>query len=114
MIVSVSRRSNHWMGTNKIGEDDGRDGGTAVVDTNTQVYGLDNVFVVDGSIMPGMMTGNPSAMIVILAEHAADRILALEAPAVAETEEPAETEAPAETEEPVETPVEEAPAEGQE
>lgn len=103
MVVSVSRRSNHWMGTNKMGEDDGRDGGTAVVDLNTQVYGLDNVFVVDGSIMPGMMTGNPSAMIVIMAEIAADRILALEAPA---TEEPAESDAPAETASETEAPAE--------
>lgn len=77
MVVSSARRANHWMGTNKMGDDDGRDGGTAVVDTNTKVYGMDNLFVVDGSVFPGMMTGNPSAMIVILAEHAAEKIMAL-------------------------------------
>lgn len=103
MLVSVARRSNHWLGTNKIGEDDGRDGGEAVVDTNTQVYGTDNLFVVDGSIMPGMMTGNPSAMIVIMAEHAADKILALEAPAAEEpSDEPSDDEEP--SDEPVEEP----------
>jgi cellobiose dehydrogenase (acceptor) len=32
---------------------------------------------VDGSIFPGMVTSNPSAYIVIAAERAADRILAL-------------------------------------
>ncbi|KAI1506028.1 cellobiose dehydrogenase [Biscogniauxia marginata] len=75
------RCSNHWIGTAKIGLDDGREeNGTAVVDTDTKVYGTDNLFVVDASIFPGMMTGNPSAMIVTAAEHAAKKILALEPP----------------------------------
>lgn len=66
------------MGTAKMGTDDGRkDGGTAVVDTDTKVYGTENLFVVDASIFPGMTTGNPSAMIVIAAEQAAERILKL-------------------------------------
>lgn len=61
-----------------MGLDDGRrDNGTAVVDTDTRVYGMDNLFVVDASIFPGLMTGNPSAMIVSASEHAADHILAL-------------------------------------
>ena len=79
MLVAYSnRRANHWIGTNKIGPDDGRvANGTAVVDLNTQVYGTDNIFVVDGSIFPGMPTTNPSAYIVVVAEHAADKILAL-------------------------------------
>ncbi|ERS96200.1 hypothetical protein HMPREF1624_07109 [Sporothrix schenckii ATCC 58251] len=73
----AQRCSNHWIGTAKMGLDDGRAGGTAVVDTDTRVYGTDNVFVVDASVFPGHITGNPSAMIVILAEHAAKKILAL-------------------------------------
>jgi cellobiose dehydrogenase (acceptor) len=78
IVVSASkRRANHWMGTAKLGTDDGRSGGTSVVDVNTKVYGTDNLFVVDASVFPGMSTGNPSAMIVILAEQAAQRILAL-------------------------------------
>lgn len=76
-----SRRSNHWMGTAKLGYDDGRvNNGTAVVDANLKVYGTDNLFVVDASVFPGQPTGNPSAMIVILAEQAASRLLALPAP----------------------------------
>lgn len=63
-----------------MGTDDGRSGGTAVVDTNAKVYGTDNIFVVDASIFPGHITGNPSAAIVIASEHAADRILALPPP----------------------------------
>lgn len=75
------RCSNHWIGTAKIGTDDGRTGGTAVVDLNTKVYGTDNIFVVDASIFPGHITGNPSAAIVIASEHAATKILALPAAA---------------------------------
>jgi cellobiose dehydrogenase (acceptor) len=68
------------MGSAKLGTDDGRLGGTAVVDINTKVYGTDNLFVVDASIFPGQPTGNPSAMIVIAAEYAATRILSLVTP----------------------------------
>ena len=58
------RTANHWIGSCKLGLDDGRrPNGTAVVDPDTRVYGMDNLFVVDGSIFPGIMTGNPSAMI---------------------------------------------------
>jgi cellobiose dehydrogenase (acceptor) len=80
MVVSYSnRRANHWCGTNKMGKDDGRRNGTAVVDTNTKVYGTDNLFVVDASIFPGVVTTNPSAYIVTVAEHAAQKILKLKA-----------------------------------
>lgn len=78
MIVSYSnRRANHWIGTNKMGTSDGRDGGDSVVDTNTKVYGTDNLFVVDASIFPGMVTTNPSSYIIIASEHASEKILAL-------------------------------------
>lgn len=60
-----------------MGNDDGRNGGTAVVDTNTKVYGSDNIFVVDASIWPGMPSTNPSALIVVAAERASEKILAL-------------------------------------
>ncbi|EAU29442.1 hypothetical protein ATEG_09993 [Aspergillus terreus NIH2624] len=76
-ITASTRRANHWMGTCKLGTDDGRNGGTSVVDLNTKVYGMDNLFVVDASIFPGMVTTNPSAYIVTVSEHAADKILAL-------------------------------------
>ncbi|KAH6670475.1 hypothetical protein B0J14DRAFT_97535 [Halenospora varia] len=69
-----ARRSNHWMGSAKLGTDSGLTGGTSVVDTNTKVYGTDNIFVIDASIFPGMPTTNPSAYIVVASEHAADLI----------------------------------------
>lgn len=75
LTTPAQRRANHWMGTAKLGTDDGTKGGTAVVDLDTKVYGTENLYVVDASIFPGMVTGNPSAMIVTAAEHAAARIL---------------------------------------
>jgi len=78
LIATSTRRANHWIGTNKMGTNDGRqNNGDAVVDTNTKVWGTDNLFVVDASIFPGMVTPNPSAYIVTVAERAAERILAL-------------------------------------
>ncbi|KAL2833136.1 hypothetical protein BJY01DRAFT_253629 [Aspergillus pseudoustus] len=73
----TGRGSNHWMGSCKMGTDDGRTSGTAVVDLDTKVYGMDNLFVVDASIFPGMISTNPSAYITSVAERAAERILAL-------------------------------------
>lgn len=74
------RTANHWIGTAKMGLDSGLvNNGTSVVDTNTKVYGTDNLFVVDASIFPGMMSNNPSGLIVSVAEHASEKILALAA-----------------------------------
>lgn len=71
------RSANHWMGSCKMGVDSGLENGTSVVDTNTKVYGMDNLFIVDASIFPEMITTNPSALIVSVAEHAVEKILAL-------------------------------------
>lgn len=68
------RSANHWMGTCKMGTDSGLTGGTAVVDTNTKVYGTDNLYVVDASVFPGMVSTNPSALIVAVAERASELI----------------------------------------
>jgi cellobiose dehydrogenase (acceptor) len=72
-----TRSANHWMGSCKMGVDSGLENGTSVVDTNTKVYGMDNLFIVDASIFPEMITTNPSALIVSVAEHAVEKILAL-------------------------------------
>ncbi|KAF9698923.1 hypothetical protein EKO04_003346 [Ascochyta lentis] len=66
----------HWVGTTKMGADDGRTDGTSVVDTDTKVYGTDNLFVVDASIHPDLPTGNTQAIIMVVAEHAAEKIAA--------------------------------------
>lgn len=64
----------HFVGTARLGPDDN---GTAVVDENARVYGTDNLFVVDASIHPDVPTGNTQAITMVVAEKAAERILAL-------------------------------------
>ncbi|KAL5332947.1 hypothetical protein BJX70DRAFT_392562 [Aspergillus crustosus] len=76
-LPATGRGSNHWMGSCKMGADDGRTGGSSVVDLDTKVYGTENLFVVDASIFPGMISTNPSSYITVVAERAAERILAL-------------------------------------
>ncbi|PNS17843.1 Cellobiose dehydrogenase [Sphaceloma murrayae] len=72
-----ARTANHWMGTAKMGTDSGLNGGSSVVDTSTKVYGTNNIFVVDASIFPGMVSTNPSALIVAAAERAWEYISGL-------------------------------------
>ncbi|KAK1848025.1 cellobiose dehydrogenase [Colletotrichum chrysophilum] len=79
MPVNLQRRRGlHYLGTAKMGIDSGLEGGTSVVDTHTRVYGTENLFIVDASIMPGMVTTNPSGPIMTVAERAAQRILELQ------------------------------------
>ncbi|MCG7561420.1 choline dehydrogenase [Pseudoalteromonas sp. McH1-42] len=58
----------------KMGEDD-----MAVVDSNTQVHGIDGLNVVDSSIFPTIPNGNLNAPTIMVAEKAADIILGLPA-----------------------------------
>lgn len=44
--------------------------------TLIQVWGTNNLFVVDASIHPDLPTGNTQAMAMVVAEKAAERILA--------------------------------------
>ena len=76
-LIDSHITGDHWTGTAKIGPDDGRlNNGTSVVDTNTKVYGTDNLFVVDASIHPDVPTGNTQAIIMVVAEQAAAKIAA--------------------------------------
>jgi cellobiose dehydrogenase (acceptor) len=59
---------NHWSGSCKIG---------ACVDSNTKVFGMDNLHVVDSSITEAFTT-NPMFGIVAVAERASELILALD------------------------------------
>ncbi|RYP78208.1 hypothetical protein DL771_000685 [Monosporascus sp. 5C6A] len=68
----------HVVASAPIGTDDGREGGNAVVDLDTRVYGTDNLFVVDASINPSVPTGNTMAITMLVAEKAAEKILALD------------------------------------
>ncbi|KAB8234511.1 uncharacterized protein BDW43DRAFT_299568 [Aspergillus alliaceus] len=66
----------HYTTSAKMGIDDGCKNGTLVVDTNTKVYGIETLYVVDGSIHPDLPTGNIQATIMVVAEQAAAKILA--------------------------------------
>ncbi len=47
----------------------------SVVDEQLKVYGIDNLRIVDASIMPNIITGNLNASTVMIAEKAADMII---------------------------------------
>ncbi|KAK8092417.1 uncharacterized protein PG998_014902, partial [Apiospora kogelbergensis] len=73
-INVVSRRGLHLMGTARMGTNNNNE---AVVDSDAKVYGTENLFVVDASILPGMVTANPTGAIFSVAEKAVERILKL-------------------------------------
>ncbi|KAK8063705.1 cellobiose dehydrogenase-like protein [Apiospora saccharicola] len=75
-INVASRRGLHLMGTARMGGVNNTNG-EAVVDSNAKVYGTDNLFVVDASILLGMVTANPTGAIFSVAEKAVERILKL-------------------------------------
>jgi choline dehydrogenase len=59
----------HPVGTCKMGADP-----MAVVDANLKVHGIDQLRVIDASIMPKIISGNTASPVIMIAEKAADII----------------------------------------
>lgn len=68
----------HLIGTARMGP--ASDPG-AVVDNQLRVHGIENMRVVDASIMPTMPSANTNAAVLMIAEKASDMILGRSAPA---------------------------------
>ena len=70
IIRSTADTAYHPSCTNKMGVDN-----YSVVDEETKVYGVQNLRVIDSSIMPDIVSGNLNAATIMIAEKASDIIL---------------------------------------
>jgi choline dehydrogenase len=70
-IRAAAATYHHQTCTAKMGRD-----AMAVVDARLKVYGIDNLRIADGSIMPRVTTGNTMAPCIVIGERAAEAVRA--------------------------------------
>jgi 4-pyridoxate dehydrogenase len=70
-VRATSITVHHPLGTCKMGM---ATDGMAVVDESLRVFGVDNLRVVDASVMPNLVGGNINGPVIMIAERAADLI----------------------------------------
>lgn len=71
MIRHYTNPENHQVGTAKMGPETDTE---AVVDPQLRVYGIQNLRVIDASIMPTVPTGNLNAPVIMVAEKGSDLV----------------------------------------
>ena len=69
VIKNTSESAYHPSCTNKMGEDK-----TSVVDQDLRVHGIQNLRVIDASVMPDIVSANLNATTIMIAEKAYDQI----------------------------------------
>ena len=69
-IAKEGESAYHLSGTCKMGADE-----MSVVDANLKVKGVENLWVVDASVMPSVTNGNIYSPVLMIGEKAADNIL---------------------------------------
>ncbi|TMW63318.1 hypothetical protein Poli38472_002259 [Pythium oligandrum] len=72
-VRATTETSHHPACSNRMGGDE-----NSVVDPLTRVHGIENLRIVDASIMPEIISGNINAPVIMMAEKAADMILGKE------------------------------------
>ena len=77
IIKDTADTAYHPSCTNKMGVDN-----MSVVDQAGKVYGVENLRVIDSSIMPDILSGNLNAGTIMIAEKISDMILGNEEPAI--------------------------------
>jgi len=70
-IRAAAATYHHQTCTAKMGRD-----AMSVVDAKLKVYGIENLRIADGSIMPRVTTGNTMAPCIVIGERAADALRA--------------------------------------